>query len=210
MQVFRVPVLLLALLTAATSASAQSADAGSLRGRITDTSGSVLPGVVITATSTAVMGGSLTAVSSGEGLYRFPTLPPGNYSLRFELQGFKPFEVHDLRVNVGLGLTIDKEMEVAAVAESLTVVAQAPIVDTKNTSGETAWTRELMQKIPSARDLWSTMQQVPGLVLGKENVGGMESPFLSQFSAHGSVRGGNQYNMNGVDISDMHSGIAIG
>lgn len=210
MQACKVVVLMLAFLAAATGAAAQGADAGSLRGVVTDGTGAALPGVTITAASSAVMGGSLTAVSSAEGLYRFPSLPPGVYTLRFALQGFKAAEIPDLRINVGLGLTIDHRMEVAAVEESLTVVGAAPIVDTRNTSGEIAWTRELMQKIPSSRDLWSTMQQVPGLVMGKENVGGIESPFLSTFSVHGSVRGSHQYNMNGVDISDMHSGIAIG
>ena len=186
------------------------ADSGSLRGRIVDQSGAVLPGVTITASSPAVMGGSLTTVTSEEGLYRFPSLPPGVYEIRMELEGFRPILIPDLRINVGLGLTIDEQMAVASVDQSLTVVGEAPNIDTRHTSGEANWTRELMERIPSARDLWSTMQQVPGLVMGKENVGGIESPFLSNFQVHGSLRGSHQYNFNGIDMSDMHSGIGLG
>jgi hypothetical protein len=68
---------------------------------------------------------------------------------------------------------------VAAVEETLTVISAALIIGTTNTTGDAKWTRDLMQNIPSARDLWSTMQQVPGLVMSKEKVGGIESPFLS-------------------------------
>ena len=91
-------------------AAAQGVDTGSLRGRVTDGSGAALPGVTVTAASAAVMGGSLTAVTSGEGLYRFPSLPPGVYAMRMELTGFQPIALADVRINVGLALTIDRQM----------------------------------------------------------------------------------------------------
>jgi hypothetical protein len=197
-------------LVSASTLAAQGVDTGSLRGLVTDGTGAALPGVSVTVLSDVVMGGSLTAVTSQEGLYRFPSLPPGRYVLRMELTGFQRIEMADIRINVGLALTIDRQMEVSSVAETLTVVGESPIVDTKNTSGEVNWTGELMERLPSARDLWSTLQQVPGLVMAKENVGGIESPFLSFFSVHGSIRGSHQYNFNGMDMSDMHSGIGLG
>lgn len=206
----RCSVASFALLMVARVALAQGVDTGSLRGVITDTTGAALPGVTITATSDAVMGGSLTAVTSAEGLYRFPSLPPGLYEVKMELSGFQAIALADVRVNVGMALTIDRQMEVSSVSETLTVVGESPIVDTKNTSGEVNWTGELLEKLPSSRDLWSTLQQVPGLVMAKENIGGIESPFLSNFSVHGSVRGSHQYNFNGLDMSDMHSGIGLG
>ena len=203
-------VLALVLLWSVVSAHAQGVDTGSLRGLLVDQSGAALPGVTITATSEAVIGGSLVTVSSNEGLYRFPSLPPGLYEIRMELPGVQPVVLQGVRINVGLALTIDRQMALSAVQETLTVVGESPIVDTKTTSQEVNWTPELMEKVPSSRDLWSTLQQVPGLVMAKENVGGIESPFLSFFSAHGSVRGANQYNFNGLDMSDMHSGIGLG
>ena len=203
-------VVLVALISFSSFAAAQGVDTGSLRGRVADTTDAALPGVTVTAISGAVMGGQLTAVTSAEGLYRFPSLPPGVYEIRMELTGFQPIALEGVRINVGLALTIDRQMQVSSIQETLTVVGESPIVDTKNTSAEVSWTPELLQNIPSSRDLWSTMQQVPGLVMAKENIGGIESPFLSNFQVHGSVRGSHQYNTNGLDMSDMHSGIGLG
>lgn len=210
MRVLRWSLVGLVSLVFVSPALAQGVDTGSLRGVITDETGAALPGVTVTASSPAVMGGSLTAVTSEEGLYRFPSLPPGVYEIRMELSGFRTILLQGVRVNVGFALTIDREMAVSSVEETVLVTGETPIVDTKTTSGEVNWTEELLEQVPSSRDLWSTLQQVPGLVMAKENVGGIESPFLSFFSAHGSVRGANQYNFNGLDMSDMHSGIGLG
>ena len=174
------PVKSLALAAASalvgvTLAFAQASDTGSLRGRITDGTGAALPGVTVTASSPAVMGGSLTTLTASEGLYRFPSLPPGVYEIRMDLPGFKPISIPNLRINVGLGLTIDRVLEISTVEETVTVVGESPIVDTKNTGAGAVVTNEILAKIPSARDLWNTMQQVPGLVVPRENVGGFES-----------------------------------
>lgn len=205
--------LALAILSLASTLLGQGTDSGSLRGRITDSTGAALPGATITAVSPAVIGGRLTAVTSSEGLYRFPALPPGIYEVRMELQGFKAVSVADVRINVGVGLTIDKVLELAAVEEAVTVVGESPIVDTKNTTGLVNWTTEHIQKIPNAGDHWAAIQQIPGIVMGKENVGGFESAYGTDFQVHGSIGGTHQYNYNGIDMSLNLSrglGFAIG
>ncbi len=126
----------IALLMMARVALAQGVDTGSLRGVITDSTGAALPGVTMMATSEAVMGGGLTAVTSHEGVYRFPSLPPGNYQIRIEFPGFQAIALADVRINVGVALTIDRQMQVSGVAETLTVTGESLIVDTKNTSSE--------------------------------------------------------------------------
>lgn len=183
---------------------AQAADTGSLRGRITDNTGGALPGVTVTAESSAVMGGSLVAVTSDEGLYRFPSLPPGVYTLRFELQGFATAVVENLRITVGLGLTLDRQLGVASVEETITVSGESPIVDTRSTESGATVTKEILEMIPSSRDLWNTVQQVPGLVVPRENVGGFESTQLSSMSVHGSGASAVQHNINGIDMTLMH------
>lgn len=183
---------------------AQAADTGSLQGRVTDNTGGALPGVAVTAESSAVMGGSLVAVTSGEGLYRFPSLPPGLYTIRFELQGFATAVVENLRINVGLGLTLDRQLGVATVEESITVSGESPIVDTRSTQSGATVTKEILEMIPSSRDLWNTVQQVPGLVVPRENVGGFESTQLSSMSVHGSGASAVQHNINGIDMTLMH------
>lgn len=194
------------LLCAATAgpAAAQGTDSGSLRGRITDTTGGALPGVTVTAASPAVMGGRLVTVTSEEGLYRFPALPPGVYEITMELEGFRTIVIPDLRVSVGLGLTIDRQLAVATLEESLTVIGETPIVDTRNTAAGAVVTTDVLEKIPSSRDLWNTLQQVPALVVGRENVGGFESHTLSSMQVHGSGASAVQHNMNGMDMTLMH------
>lgn len=188
----------------AATAHGQGTDTGSLRGHISDSTGAALPGVTVTAASESVMGGNLVAVTSAEGLYRFPSMPPGVYTLRMELTGFTPAVLEGLRITVGLGLTIDRQLILANVQESVTVVGESPIVDTRNTEAGATVTREILARVPSSRDLWNTVQQVPGLVVPRENVGGFESTQLSAMSVHGSGASAVQHNLNGIDMTLMH------
>src|SRR5262245_36948568 len=96
----RILVAAFSVLTAA-SAGAQAELTGALRGTVTDTSGSVLPGVSVTTTSPALVGGSQTVLTSAEGAYRFPRLAPGEYSLRIALPGFRTIVQDGIRLNVG-------------------------------------------------------------------------------------------------------------
>ena len=194
----------LGMIFVAATAHGQGTDTGSLRGRITDNTGAALPGVSVTAASGAVMGGSLVAVTSEEGIYRFPALPPGLYTVRMELAGFAPAVIEGIRITVGLGLTLDRQLGLANVQESVTVVGESPIVDTRNTEAGATVTKEILEMVPSSRDLWNTVQQVPGLVVPRENVGGFESTQLSAMSVHGSGASAVQHNVNGIDMTLMH------
>lgn len=188
----------LVLFSATSMLLAQGSTTGSLRGRITDPSGQAVPGVTVSATSAAVIGGSLTAVTSDDGVYRFPSLPPGLYEIKMELQGFRIISVPDVRINVGLGLTIDRQMELAAVEEQVTVVGEAPIVDTKNTSADSTWSDTLTENVATPRNYWVTVQQIPGVVRAQEDVG--SSSGYSDFQVHGSIAGSHAFNFDGVDL----------
>ena len=86
----------------------------------------------------------------------------------------------------------------------MTVVGESPIVDTRNTAGGATVTNEILENVPSSRDLWNTVQQVPGVVVPRENVGGFESTQLSSMSVHGSGASAVQHNLNGIDMTLMH------
>ena len=108
------------VLLLAESAAAQE-QTGALQGRATDSSGGILPGVTVTLSDTAILGGSRVAVTSENGTYRFPNLPVGTYRVGFELAGFGG-RVHEaVRVLAATTYTLDAKMEVASVAESVTV-----------------------------------------------------------------------------------------
>ena len=123
------------LLLAPSLAGAQtvSATTGALNGRVLDTSGAVLPGVTVTITSPSLMG-ARTATTNDEGLYRFPAIPPGEYSIAYELSGFSTLKREGIRVGLGFTATVNVELGVATLQESVTVTGESPVVDTAATS----------------------------------------------------------------------------
>ena len=88
---------------------------GAVDGTATDNTGAVLPGVTITISSPALMG-TRTALTGPEGLYRFPALPPGEYTLVFAMEGFRTVRREGVRVGVGFTATVDVVLDLASAA----------------------------------------------------------------------------------------------
>src|SRR5712692_1611134 len=103
-----------------------------LIGVLTDAQGAVLPGVTVTASSPTLIGTQTTSTETS-GKYQFPALPPGTYTLTFELAGFKTFKREGIILPIGKILTVDAQMQLATLEESVTVRAVSPIVDTSTT-----------------------------------------------------------------------------
>src|SRR5690348_9716670 len=102
-------VAILALCSTASVAFAQGGGAsttGSINGKVGDTSGAVLPGVTVSATSSALMGVQ-TSVTDGGGNYRFPALPPGTYTVTFELPGFNTLKRENIQIAMGFTATVN-------------------------------------------------------------------------------------------------------
>ena len=121
-------VLALLLTLLSVPASAQVGDTG-LTGTVSDGTGAVLPGVAVTATLTA-MNIVRTSVTGVDGRYRFNQIAVGTYVLVFELDGFDTARIESLELNVGQIPTINVTMQVAGVAETITVQAETPIIET--------------------------------------------------------------------------------
>src|SRR5512143_1602601 len=100
---------------------------GNLVGRVLDEQKAAVPGVTVTATNAAT-GFKRTAVSDAEGVYRFTALPVGNYDMVLELQGFATIDRKGIQVTVGQTFTLDFELKVAKVAETVTVTGETPLV----------------------------------------------------------------------------------
>ena len=105
---------------------------GSLFGTLTDQSGARLPGVSVTVASPQLIAGQEVRISSADGQYRFPALPPGTYTVAFELQGFQPVKHESIVLLAGQSLAVDARLEVAKVADLVTVLANAPLIDTRS------------------------------------------------------------------------------
>ena len=120
-----------------------------------------------------------------DGSYRFIALPAGVYDITFELAGFQTLRREEIRVVINTTLTVNAELEVASLQETVTVTAQSPIVDTSTTSVGTNFTKELLTEIPNARDIWAAMSQAPGIQVTGFDVGGSHTGTQTGFLAYG-------------------------
>src|SRR6266700_3564738 len=118
---FRVTLAFFVCVGTATSMLAQ-VQATRLAGIVTDAQTAVLPGVTVTATSPSLIG-SQSVVSEANGSYRFPSLPEGTYTLAFELTGFQTFKRTNIVLSLGQTLTVDAQLQVQSLQESVTVTA---------------------------------------------------------------------------------------
>lgn len=173
---------------------------GTITGIVTDEQDAVLPGVAVTVSGASLMRPQ-TAVTNERGMYSFIALPPGTYSIRFELQGFASVERADIPVRVAAISSVSQSLRVASVSENVTVTGDSPAVDTKSTARGTSFDTELLENIPQAREIWSTVEQVPGATMSKFNVGGAESAQQSAMQVHGSVPGQQEYAINGLKLN---------
>ena len=134
---------LLASLLLATDANAQGNPTGTVSGRVAGQDGAALPGVTVTAASPNLQGvRSVTTTTVGD--YIIPFLPPGQYTLTFELQGFKSAEQPTLVTAAGT-VTLDAKLQVAGVAEAVTVIGSVADAFSAGVSAATTFKQTLIR-----------------------------------------------------------------
>jgi hypothetical protein len=175
---------------------------GVLQGRVSDASGGVLPGVTVTVSSEAVLGGTRTTVTGDTGTYRIPNLPVGTYEMRIELAGFEVQVVQGIRVQAGTTYTVDGRLGVGNVAESVTVTGESPVIDSGSTAVGFTFTTEIMNTVPNARDAWAMVSQAPGVTTSAVNVGGTQTGNQLTFRGHGVDPRQNTYILAGANVTD--------
>ena len=143
-----------------TAASSQAQDA-IITGRIADQSGAALPGADVTLASPALLGGR-SAVSDGQGAYRFSLLPPGTYTVRFALQGFGTVVREGVTLTPGFTSNLNITLGVASLAETVTVVGESPVIDVTNAVVATNLSKELTSVLPTGHDVFSVLAITPG------------------------------------------------
>ncbi len=180
----RILAFALSLTLSTSMAFAQvSATTGAINGRVTDNTGGVLPGVTVTASSPS-MQGVRTDVTNENGTYRFPAVPPGVYSLVFELAGFGSINREGLRVGLGFTATVNIELGVANLQETVTVSGQSPVVDISTTTTAENFSQERLAALPNARDFWAVLAASPAMVMTRIDVGGSAAGTQTGYAAY--------------------------
>ena len=176
---------LIAIVSLAAAQTTTSAT-GAINGRVFDESKAVLPGVTVTITSPSLIGGPRTTVTTEDGVYRFPAVPPGEYAITYELQGFATVRREGIRVTLGFTATVDVEVGVATLAETVTVTGEAPVVDIQSTELTTSFNAELLAAIPTgSRDFWSLLAISPSVQVSKFDVGGSAAMTVLPVNVYG-------------------------
>jgi len=168
------PALTLSLLVMTAGPGLAQVQTGEIFGKATDATGAVLPGVTVTVQSTSLLQPRVT-VTTTTGAYRLPGIPIGLYDVKFEISGFKTMLRTGIRIETGFSAEINAVLPVSGVEETVTVSGQAPVVDTKTTASGAIFNKEMLENIPSSRDPWVIIEQTPGVVMARQNVGGTQS-----------------------------------
>src|SRR4030043_2443972 len=142
--------VIVACLSLLSFASAQELQSGSIRGRVIDDSGQVLPGVSITISGPALLG-KVTAVTNAEGFFRAPNLTPGaGYEIRAEVSGFETTVQTGIIVNLGKTISIEIRMKPSTIQQEITITAPTPTVDVVKSSMSKTITSDVLASLPLA------------------------------------------------------------
>jgi hypothetical protein len=181
----------IALLFLALPAFPQNQTTGAITGRAMDSTGALIPGVEVTISSPSMIGGSRTTPTDEQGSFRFTLLAAGTYRVSFALSGFKTLNIESVDVNAGATRTINGTMEVATVAEEVTVTSQAPTIDLEAATVGVNWDLQKLDNLPYARSGTGLMTMIPGFFQTSFDVGG------SNFATGASGVQGRTYGRSG-------------
>src|SRR5438046_2538261 len=134
----------------------------SITGVVKDPSGALLPGVTVEAASPALIEKVRSVVSDGTGQYRIQDLRPGTYTVTFTLPGFSTVKRDGIELSGAFTATVNADMRVGAVEETVTVTGETPIVDIQNTVREKSLTHEVIDAIPTGRLAKNIAVRPPG------------------------------------------------
>ena len=175
---------------------------GTLEGTVTDSSGAVIPDATVTVSGSTILGGSRTATTSQGGSYRLSFLPVGGYAVKFEHLGFATQLNKDVRVQADATFTLNATLSPSAVATEVEVVSSSPMIETAATDVTFSFNKDILDKVPNARDPWAIMNQSPGIVSDTVNVGGSQTGNQPTFRGHGADPTQATYVFNGANVTD--------
>jgi carboxypeptidase family protein len=197
----RLTLVALLFLLAPVVASAQSAISGTVK----DTSGAVLPGVTVEASSPVLIEKVRSVVTDGEGNYTIVDLRPGTYLVVFSLTGFNTLRREGIDLPSNFTMTINADLRVGALEESITVTGDAPVVDVQSTQRTQVLNRDLLDSLPTARNYSGLAALMPGVRMSNTDVGGNQQMEQIYMTVHGSRQTDTTVQVDGMQLNSLMS-----
>src|SRR5262245_14069852 len=204
---------LLGSLFAVSAAFAQE-NTGGIQGTVKDPTGAAIPGAKVTASSPALVR-PLDAVTDKEGVYRFPKLPAGVYSITAIQAGFKTVKNEAINVLLGSELTLDIALSAGSVSESVTVSASAEAIDVTSSKASTNITEKFIENVPKGRTFNTILQVAPGVIFDMKagsspggatgTAGNNPGGGVGGFSVNGASGSENAFIIDGVEVSNIRN-----
>ncbi len=175
----------------------------SIAGAVKDATGALLPGVTVEASSPALIEKVRTVVSDGAGQYRIIDLRPGTYSVTFTLPGFNVFKRDGIELTGSFTATVDAELKLGSVEETVTVSGQASVVDVQSASLQRVISKDIIDAIPAGRGQSALAVLIPGMTAGGQDVGGSNNQSLSAISIHGGRGTDQRQSVDGLTLRNV-------
>jgi hypothetical protein len=197
-------VALFALLPSAAHAQA------SITGVVKDTSGAVLPGVTVEASSPALIEKVRSAVTDESGRYRIVDLRPGTYTVNFTLTGFQAVRREGVELPGTFTATVDAELRVGSIEETITVTGDSPIVDVQSIRRQTVLDNDIISSIPATRSYNSLMQLMPNTITqGGAAMDTQVVPGMVVFGGAGGRNNEGRVNVDGISVGSAFNGAGV-
>jgi hypothetical protein len=158
----------------------------SIAGQVRDASGGVLPGVTVEIASPVLIEKVRTAITDQQGLYNVVDLRPGTYQVTFILAGFQKLLRSGIELPANFSATINADLSIGALEETITVTGQGTLIDLRQASQTQVLTREMIDTLPTSRNMQSVGTMTPGVKQNSPDVGGSQLTRSNQMSVHGA------------------------
>ncbi|MEP6783807.1 MAG: carboxypeptidase-like regulatory domain-containing protein, partial [Acidobacteriota bacterium] len=174
-----------------------------------DTSGAAMPGVTVEASSDVLIEKVKSAVTDSNGAYRISDLRPGTYTVTFTLPGFKTFKRDGLQIPAEFTATLNGELGVGSLEETITVTGASPVVDVTSAAKTSVLNREAMDLIPTGRSIQGLAQLVLGISLSLPDTGGARAMQQTYMSTHGMSTSNTTVLVDGQQTNGLQSDGAV-
>jgi len=202
----KVIVVLLSLVLLPTAVLAQAT--ASIVGTAKDASGAVLPGVVVEVSSPVLIEKTRSVVTNGAGLYSVEGLRAGTYTVTFTLTGFSTVKREGVELSGSFVATVNAELKVGGLAETITVTSEAPVVDVTSTRNQQTLNAQTIGDIPSSRNYSAFTHLIPAINVQQNDFEGANPALYSVFQIHGGRRNEGQVLVDGMNGGYQGMGVS--